>query len=59
MRRHVDEDTFAGAHEIPLTISIGIALARGTDDVRASDLLEEADRSLYRAKSSGRNRIGA
>jgi diguanylate cyclase (GGDEF)-like protein len=59
LRRHVDETTFAGEQEIPLTISIGIALARGTDDVRASDLLEEADRSLYRAKSGGRNRIGA
>jgi diguanylate cyclase (GGDEF)-like protein len=59
LRRHVDEQTFAGAQEIPLTVSIGIALARGTDDVRASDLLEEADRSLYRAKSGGRNRIGA
>ena len=59
LRRHVDEETFAGELEIPLTISIGIALARGTDDVRASDLLEEADRSLYRAKSGGRNRIGA
>ena len=59
LRRHVDEETFAGAQEIPLTVSIGIALARGTDDVRASDLLEEADRSLYRAKTGGRNRIGA
>jgi diguanylate cyclase (GGDEF)-like protein len=59
LRRHVDEETFAGEHQIPLTISIGIALARGTDDVRATDLLEEADRSLYRAKTGGRNRIGA
>ena len=59
LRRHVDEETFAGEQEIPLTVSIGIALARGTDDVKASDLLEEADRSLYRAKTGGRNRIGA
>lgn len=59
LRRHVDEQTFAGEQRIPLTISIGIALARGADDVRATDLLEEADRSLYRAKTSGRNRIGA
>ena len=59
LRRGVDEETFAGTLEIPLTVSIGIALARGTDDVRANDLLEEADRSLYRAKSGGRNRIGA
>jgi diguanylate cyclase (GGDEF)-like protein len=59
LRRHVDEQTFAGEQRIPLTVSIGIALARGADDVRATDLLEEADRSLYRAKTSGRNRIGA
>lgn len=59
LRRHVDEGTFGGEQQIPLTISVGIALARGTDDVRAQDLLEEADRSLYRAKTGGRNRIGA
>ena len=59
LRRQVDEGRFGEGMRLPVTISVGIALARGTDDVKASDLLEEADRSLYRAKTSGRNRVGA
>jgi diguanylate cyclase (GGDEF)-like protein len=59
LRRQVDEGRFGGDARLPVTISVGIALARGTDDVKASDLLEEADRSLYRAKTGGRNRVGA
>ena len=65
LRAEVDQGRFGANGTIPVTISIGIALARGadgsrgTDDVKASDLLEEADRSLYRAKTSGRNRVGA
>ncbi len=59
LRRQVDEGRFGGTSPVAVTISVGIALARGTDDVKASDLLEEADRSLYRAKTGGRNRVGA
>jgi diguanylate cyclase (GGDEF)-like protein len=61
LRRNVDEHrTFGGAQAtVPVTISIGVALARGTDDVTPEYLLEEADRSLYRAKEGGRNRISA
>jgi diguanylate cyclase (GGDEF)-like protein len=42
-----------------LTISIGVALARGTDPVSPDILLNEADRTMYKAKSSGKNRIYA
>lgn len=44
------------SHELPVSISIGIACA----DLRhrvLEDLLAEADKALYRAKTSGRNRI--
>jgi diguanylate cyclase (GGDEF)-like protein len=43
-------------HVMNATVSIGIAEAPG-DLVRISDLLSRADRALYAAKASGRNRI--
>ena len=60
LRRKVDEFTFgADTAEIRITISVGVALARGTDPCSPEMLLHEADRSLYKAKSAGRNRIFA
>jgi diguanylate cyclase (GGDEF)-like protein len=54
--------TMVAAHEIRngeavfrITVSIGIAAA--TKDGKLEDLFGEADRALYRAKESGRNRI--
>jgi diguanylate cyclase (GGDEF)-like protein/PAS domain S-box-containing protein len=45
-----------GGQAVPLTVSIGLAQARQQDQ-RTSDLLERADRALYRAKNQGRNRV--
>ena len=59
LRRNVDEHQFGADPSPDVTVSIGVALARGSDDVSVVDLLEEADRSLYKAKSGGRNRISA
>jgi diguanylate cyclase (GGDEF)-like protein len=60
MRRKVDDFSFGAATgAIGLTISVGVALARGTDPVSPEMLLQEADRSLYKAKTGGRNRIFA
>ena len=44
----------ARAETMPLTISIGLAVGRGTD---ADDVLLAADRALYEAKRRGRNRV--
>jgi len=41
--------------EIPVTCSIGGAISAPTDDVGA--LIRHADQALYRAKSTGRNRV--
>jgi diguanylate cyclase (GGDEF)-like protein len=41
----------------PVTISIGTATMPGDADTR-DDLVAAADRSLYRAKQEGRNRVG-
>ena len=60
IRRRVDETTFTSpTASIRITISVGVALARGTDPVSAATLLQEADQSLYKAKSAGRNRVFA
>src|SRR5260221_11005173 len=58
LRRKVDDFDFgASAGAMRLTISVWVALARGTDPISPGMLLQEADRSLHKAKSGGRNRI--
>ena len=59
LRRNVDEHTFGGDARLEITISVGVAHARGSDSLTADELLEQADRNLYKAKDGGRNRISA
>jgi diguanylate cyclase (GGDEF)-like protein len=58
LRRHVDDFTF-GPSGAPLsvTISVGVALARGSDPISSDALLRDADAALYKAKTAGRNRV--
>jgi len=60
LRANVDDFVFGPANRpVRLTISIGVALARHTDAVSPDAVLQQADRSLYRAKAEGRNRVSA
>ncbi len=58
LRQHVDDYTFgpAGA-SLSQTISVGLALGRGNDSISTEVLLQEADAALYKAKTTGRNRV--
>ena len=44
-----------GPHHVRVTVSIGAELARAEDTTES--LLERVDRSMYRAKAGGRNRV--
>jgi diguanylate cyclase (GGDEF)-like protein len=60
LRANVDDFVFGPVgRPVRLTISVGVALARHTDAVAPDAVLQQADRSLYRAKSEGRNRVSA
>jgi diguanylate cyclase (GGDEF)-like protein len=60
LRRRVDDFSFGPpGSPMTVTISVGVALAKGTDPISPEELLKEADRSLYKAKQQGRNRVFA
>ena len=54
IRTHLCNDPVrSGDHEIPVTVSMGIACASQHDTVNT--LIERADAALYEAKAAGRN----
>jgi diguanylate cyclase (GGDEF)-like protein len=58
LRRRVDDFSFGPpGTSLSLTVSIGVALGRGSDPITADMLLNEADTALYKAKTAGRNRV--
>ena len=60
LRRRVDDFTFGPpGTPMSITISVGVALAKGSDQLSPEELLKEADRALYKAKQQGRNRVFA
>ena len=59
LRAQVEEDPFDITEEggpLNVTVSIGVAESKGESEP-ASELLERADKSLFEAKSGGRNQV--
>lgn len=44
---------------LPVTVSIGVASTSGNETITSTDLIGVADKCLYQAKRSGRNRVSA
>jgi diguanylate cyclase (GGDEF)-like protein len=58
LRRRIDDFSFGpSGMALSLTVSIGVALGRGTDPITADMLLNDADTALSKAKTAGRNRV--
>ncbi len=56
IRTYVKEHPYQAPNiQLPLTISIGIAMSRGSDTLYA--LIHQADECLYRAKHAGRDQV--
>lgn len=43
--------------DIPVTVSIGVAVLNGQDEGDINSLLQRADKALYKAKATGRDRV--
>jgi two-component system, cell cycle response regulator len=50
---------YLGDREIQPTVSIGIAVVTERVNLKLADMVDEADRALYRAKAPGKNRVCA
>ena len=55
LRSAIEASGLAYADGKPVTISVGVAYVRASDT--SADVVERADRALYRAKNGGRNRV--
>jgi diguanylate cyclase (GGDEF)-like protein len=60
LRLRVNEANFGPpGRTIPVTLSIGFAVAEKKADLEPDKLLASADHALYEAKAAGRDRIAA
>ena len=58
IRSYIEQLTteYAG-NTIPITVSMGVAVADGQEKISADELIRRADEALYQAKATGRNRV--
>lgn len=58
LRQEMSENPFdVGAADGPLTVTVSIGVATSIEGQNPAALLESADKALYEAKESGRNRV--
>lgn len=58
IRKTIEEFEFSfNGTLIPVTVSIGLCLKNGGDVQTLDELIHDADKALYKAKQSGRNRV--
>ncbi len=58
LRKTVENAVFiCGEKKVRITISVGVSVNSGQNDVGWQDILERADAALYIAKESGRNKV--
>ena len=59
-KKRIESHAFSGQEEpLKVTISIGVAQYDPSRDLTKNDLIERADKALYKAKRMGRNRVAA
>lgn len=56
MRKKIEDLRFATG-DLVITISLGVAAATPNDTLRSDDLINAADKALYKAKKNGRNKV--
>lgn len=60
IRALVEKDPFRfEKHDIPVTISVGVATLSGEEFANADAFIAHADECLYKSKTNGRNRVTA
>ena len=60
LRELVEKTRFVyGGDDLPVTMSLGVATYHAERHRASADLIEEADRHLYQAKRTGRNKVCA
>jgi predicted signal transduction protein with EAL and GGDEF domain len=57
MLDRIGQPLIVGAERVIVHASMGIALADHFGDVRAEDLIHNADLAMYRAKAGGKGRL--
>lgn len=56
IRHEVYGIRFSYYNELTVTVSIGVAVFEGGEDISVKEMVERADKALYQAKFEGRNR---